>query len=173
MPDRTRHGTCHATNLYPLGVPYKGKGKPTAVYDVGVAAPHYVNRPALLARMLFMLALLGGIVAMHTVTLAVEPDSAHAVIATGDQHGAPAHDHTDGTGRSCPGDGCGDLHSTIHACVFIMSVVVFLLGLTVLYRLGIDQARQVLSRVCRHCRRRQRAPPWTVLSLPELSILRI
>jgi hypothetical protein len=41
------------------------------------------------------------------------------------------------------------------------------------YWIGIDRAQQALTIAPAVPAPRQRAPPWTVLSLPELSILRI
>jgi hypothetical protein len=127
-----------------------------------------------MTRVLFIVVLLAGIVTMHAVAIVAGHDSAHTAITSGHpQMSAAAHAHTGGAGRSCPGDGCGNLHSAFHACVFIMSVVTFVVGLAMLCWIGIDRAQHGLSKLGGHGRRRQRAPPWTVLSLPELSILRI
>jgi hypothetical protein len=122
---------------------------------------------------LFMVVLLAGIVTMHAVAISVGHDSARTAIAAGHQHRARIQDHARGADGSCPGDGCGNLHSAFHACVFIMSVITFVVGLATAYWIGIDRVQHGLSKLRQHCGRRQRAPPWTVLSRPELSILRI
>jgi hypothetical protein len=63
---------------------------------------------------------------------------------------------------------------SFHACVFITSVITFVLGLAdaVLDRHR-PSATGALTIAPAMPAPRQRAPPWTVLSLPELSILRI
>lgn len=68
---------------------------------------------------------------------------------------------------------CDDNHAGLHACVFILTMLALAVALVVLYRLAVDRPGGGVTRP-RHWRpRRERSPPWTVLSLAELSILRI
>lgn len=143
-------------------------------YDVGVASAHAENQPPGLTRVLFLLVLLAGIVTMHAVIFAGGHDSAGTAVAARHEQMTPATESHDATGvadRTCPG--CDKVHTALHACVFIMSVVGFVVALTMLGWIRRDRVRHTLSQL-RHAHwRHQRAPPWTVLSLPELSILRI
>ncbi|WP_067835573.1 hypothetical protein [Nocardia lijiangensis] len=67
---------------------------------------------------------------------------------------------------------CGDGHAGLHACVFILTVLTMAVLLVVLYRIAGDHHTR--GPTPRHWRpERERPPPWTVLSLAELSILRI
>ncbi|TQM30608.1 hypothetical protein FB390_2242 [Nocardia bhagyanarayanae] len=67
---------------------------------------------------------------------------------------------------------CGDGHAGPHACVFILTALAMAVLLVVLYRIAGDHLEA--GPKPRHRRpRRERPPPWTVLSLAELSILRI
>ncbi|WP_431956778.1 hypothetical protein [Nocardia lijiangensis] len=67
---------------------------------------------------------------------------------------------------------CGDGHAGLHACVFILTVLSMAVLLVVLYRIAGDH--HTGGPTPRHRRpERERPPPWTVLSLAELSILRI
>jgi hypothetical protein len=143
-------------------------------YAVGVAEPHAVNRPLGPTRVLCMLVLLMGIVAMHALMFAIGHDSATAMIAAGHGHSVSLHadDHPDAAVQSCP-DGCGNHHAAFHACVFIMSITAFVVGLATLCWIGIARAQHATSKLRHRWLGRERAPPWTVLSLPELSMLRI
>ncbi|MCP2291080.1 DUF6153 family protein [Nocardia amikacinitolerans] len=67
---------------------------------------------------------------------------------------------------------CGDGHAGLHACVFILTALTMAVLLVPLYRIAGDHlGGGPKSRQRRP--RRERPPPWTVLSLAELSILRI
>ena len=144
--------------------------------DVEAAEPRGADRPPSLLWVLLVIVLLAGIVTMHAVTLAAGHDSGHTVMAGGHEQMA-ATTHRDGRAaaadRSCPGDGCGNHHTALHACVFIMSMVGFVVSLSVLCWIGRERAQLALSWLRRCGRRCQRAPPWTVSSLAELSILRM
>ncbi|MFC9432646.1 DUF6153 family protein [Nocardia sp. NPDC057030] len=80
-------------------------------------------------------------------------------------HGAPKPD--------CAGGGCSGTHGGMHGCVFILAAAALLLALVLLYRLGLPHPGNDVARLRHRRPRRERAPPWTVLSLAELSILRI
>ncbi|MEV6322554.1 hypothetical protein AB0M45_15370 [Nocardia sp. NPDC051787] len=76
-------------------------------------------------------------------------------------------------GPDCAGDGCDRAHSGMHGCVFILVVLTALIALVLLYRMAADRPGHGLA-LPRHWRpRRERPPPWTVLTLAELAILRI
>jgi hypothetical protein len=73
----------------------------------------------------------------------------------------------------CDNDDCVPQHAGMHGCVFVMTAVSALGGLALLYWIGVARMTLIVSHLRRRCRRRERAPPWTVLSLSELSILRV
>ncbi|MEV0030558.1 hypothetical protein [Nocardia sp. NPDC050793] len=69
---------------------------------------------------------------------------------------------------------CGDGHAGLHACVFILTALALAVLLVALYRIPGARSGDGGGSKPRHWRpRRERPPPWTVLSLAELSILRI
>ncbi|MGW6623089.1 DUF6153 family protein [Nocardia sp. NPDC055002] len=79
---------------------------------------------------------------------------------------APADPHT-----GCGAAGC-DEHAAVHACVFVLAALAIALTLVLLYRLGdTSEAARQPSTAWRG--RRERPPPWTVLTLSQLAILRI
>ena len=120
------------------------------------------------------MALLGGIVAMHALTIApLDTIPRHSTTTTVAHHATGGH--TDSADQPCQGDDCRQQqHAGLHACVFIMTATLVCggPGAVVLGRHDpCDTDRPAAAAAV--CRRRQRAPPWTVLSLSELSILRI
>lgn len=84
---------------------------------------------------------------------------------------APAEDEH-GTDTGCGAAGCGE-HAAVHSCVFVLAALAVALTLVLLYRLTNDTAAigHATARPWRG--RRERPPPWTVLSLAQLAILRI
>ncbi len=124
--------------------------------------------------MLGLLALLAGIVAMHAGVFAFpahgESGAAmthHAASAAVESAKMPAHQ------QDCGSDGCAAAHGGRHACVFVLATFALVIGLVVLARLAVDRPGTGIA-LPRHWRpRRERPPPWTVLSRAELSILRI
>lgn len=133
-----------------------------------------VTRAPFVARAALLLALLGGIVTMHTVAI-VPQHQAHgdtvAMATAGAGHAMGAHHQS--TDTSCGDDGCGSRHGGMHGCVFIMTAISVIAGLALLCWVGVGRVTAFVAALCHHRRRRQRAPPWTVLSLFELSILRV
>jgi len=73
-------------------------------------------------------------------------------------------------GSDC--DGC-TTHAGMHACVFVLVTLALALGLAVIAWLGADRILGGGNLARAGLRRRTRPPPWTVLSLAELAILRI
>ncbi|MFF0495290.1 hypothetical protein ACFYU5_02700 [Nocardia aobensis] len=69
-------------------------------------------------------------------------------------------------------DGC-TTHTGMHACVFVLVTLALTLGLAVIAWLGADRILGAGHLALSRLRRRTRPPPWTVLSLAELAILRI
>ncbi|MGK8522199.1 hypothetical protein ACRS6B_11875 [Nocardia asteroides] len=73
----------------------------------------------------------------------------------------------------CAGGGCDGAHGGLHGCVFILAALIALATLVLLHRVAADRPGNGATRP-RHWRpRRERPPPWTVLTLAELAILRI
>jgi hypothetical protein len=67
-------------------------------------------------------------------------------------------------------DRCGGMHA-MHPCVFVLTMLLLALGLAVLGWVGIERNEWRPGRTWPV--RCARPPPWTVLSLAELAILRI
>jgi len=122
------------------------------------------------ARLLLLLMLLGGIITMHAVTFTLGHDHG-AQPATAQHHSAGGHAAP--APGPCDGDDCGQHHTGLHGCVFIMTAIAIVAGLTMLWWIGSRCVALVAPKFGRTLRRRQRAPPWTVLSLHQLSILRV
>ncbi|MFE7741661.1 DUF6153 family protein [Nocardia sp. NPDC057455] len=163
-----------------------------------------------LARLLGMLVLLAGVLAMHSAVFGssghVHPAGAHAAPASEAAPGGPGRDtaprHTGndetgsrhaipdnpdrataagaGTARAigatmpphCAG-GCDGTHSALHGCVFILAGLIALAALVLLYRMAVDRPGGGAARPRHRRARGGRPPPWTVLTLAELAILRI
>ncbi|MEV4234848.1 MULTISPECIES: DUF6153 family protein [unclassified Nocardia] len=128
------------------------------------------SRTTGLVRMLGVLVLLAGVVAMHAGVFVVAPaDDDHHMVATM----ALPVDHHATAGPDCTDDGCGHAHGGMHACVFILTAAAVALMLVLLYWITLDRPGGGVSKPRQWRPIRERAPPWTVLSLAELSILRI
>ncbi|MGW6726561.1 hypothetical protein ACWF9G_11710 [Nocardia sp. NPDC055029] len=84
---------------------------------------------------------------------------------------APADDGHP-TGSGCGAAGCGE-HAAVHSCVFVLAALAVALTLVLLYRLAGDTAATGHAATRPWRGRRERPPPWTVLSLSQLAILRI
>lgn len=125
------------------------------------------------ARLLLLVTLLAGIVTMHAVTFTLGHDHnpQSAVAATAPHHATGGH--ADHAPTPCDADDCGQQHTGMHGCVFIMTAVAIIAGLVMLWWVGNRSAMLVAPKIRRSYRRRQRAPPWTVLTLHQLSILRV
>jgi hypothetical protein len=125
------------------------------------------------ARLLLLVALLAGIVTMHAVTFTLghDHDAQPTIAATAHQHSSG--EHADQAPAPCDGDDCGQHHTGLHGCLFVMTAVAIIAGLVMLCWLGHRGAMLVAPKIRRGYRRRQRAPPWTVLTLHQLSILRV
>jgi hypothetical protein len=123
------------------------------------------------ARLLLLVALLGGIVTMHAVTFTLghDHDAQSAMSATMQHHTTAGHADP----APAPCDDCGQQHTGLHGCVFIMTALATIAGLAMLCWIGTRSAVLVAPKIRRSHRRRQRAPPWTVPSLHQLSILRV
>lgn len=144
-------------------------------------------------RLLVLLGVVAGIVTMHAGVFLITAGHAHAAQPTMATASAPEHASAHQTDRTatdtspettvvsasvgaqehqdCDGTGC-DAHGGIHPCVFILSVFALVLGLVLLFRLPGTRPGGIVAKI-RYPARRERPPPWTILSLSELSILRI
>ncbi|CAM4456016.1 DUF6153 domain-containing protein [Nocardia ninae] len=97
--------------------------------------------------------------------LTAMPAVAQPVGASRTEHTAPDMD--------CADDGCGGTHGGMHGCVFILAAAALLFALVLLYRMALERPGNDVARLRHRRPRRERSPPWTVLTLAELSILRI
>ncbi|RLP29440.1 hypothetical protein D6158_24045 [Nocardia seriolae] len=123
-----------------------------------------------------LLALMAGIVAMHALVLGMSDGP-----ATGREHSdhamlAPAamvmNQDQGAFMPGCGGD-CDSGHAGMHGCLFVLTALLLRLGLALLARVGLGN-RDAAATKPRHPRASNaRPPPWTVLSLAELAILRI
>jgi hypothetical protein len=119
-------------------------------------------------RVVGMLVLIAGIIGMHSLIVTSGHVPAHHPQTAAHQHAsAPAAQTSLSDACDCNG------HNGFHACVFVMTELLTILGLALLYWLGVAPERNAQARIRQALRRRQRAPPWTVLTLAELSLLRI
>lgn len=116
-----------------------------------------------------MLVLIAGIIGMHSLTVtSAHGPSHHPRPAVHEHASAPAAQTSMSDACDCNG------HNGFHACVFVMTELLTILGLALLYWLGVAPgAQRAGARIRQALRHRQRAPPWTVLTLAELSLLRI
>ncbi|MEV6277994.1 DUF6153 family protein [Nocardia sp. NPDC051832] len=148
---------------------------------------HPLLRASGATRMLAVLALLAGIVAMHAGVFT--PPSHHTTITadhsqSSDRHsgvpmdaGTAPHEHSPESaapaGTGCAGADCDSGHAGLHGCVFILTALGLALLLVLLYYVAAGSAGGPLTLPRQWRAERERPPPWTVLSLAELSILRI
>jgi uncharacterized protein DUF6153 len=136
-----------------------------------------VTRLPAAVQVLLLLALLGGIVTMHAVAITPGHEAAASMPAMAGHHAMGGHQpmvgHDEPGDTSCDTDGCVPQHAAMHGCMFVMTAVSFIAGLALLYWIGVGRVTLIVSQLRHQCRRRERAPPWTVLSLFELSILRV
>jgi hypothetical protein len=140
----------------------------TGVMDVRGTAPL-----SAVARLLLLVTLLAGIVTMHAVTFTLGHDhDAQSATAPTVQHHTTGG-HADPAPAPCDSHDCGQQHTGLHGCVFIMTAIAIIADLAMLCWIGTRSAVLVAPKIRRSHRRRQRAPPWTVLTLHQLSILRV
>ncbi|MGV9668073.1 DUF6153 family protein [Nocardia niigatensis] len=142
-----------------------------------------------------LLALLSGLVAMHALVLGMSHDGmagdhstparSAATVLTGHMHDAmpmagiapmvmsSALDEDNGMSMTGCGGDCGSGHAGMHGCLFVLAALLLGLGLALLGWVGRGR-RDAASRKLRRPRANHaRPPPWTVLSLADLAILRI
>jgi hypothetical protein len=125
------------------------------------------------ARLLLLVILLGGIVTMHAVTFTLghDHDAQSTMTATVEHHSTGGHAFP--APAPCDGDDCGQQHTGLHGCVFIVTAFAIVAGLAMLFWVGTRSAVLDALKIRRSYRRRRRAPPWTILTLHQLSILRV
>ncbi|GAB2505278.1 DUF6153 family protein [Nocardia heshunensis] len=123
-----------------------------------------------------LLALMAGIVAMHALVLGMsDGHTDHAVPAPAamvmSQDMVMNHDH----GASMPGCGgdCASGHAGLHGCLFVLSALLLGLGLALLAWVGLARRDAITAHLRLPRTHPARPPPWTVLTLADLAILRI
>ncbi|WP_297615952.1 DUF6153 family protein [Nocardia sp.] len=119
--------------------------------------------------------LLAGVAIMHSVIFGM--GSSHTTAPTGDSAmvtvmGAMSAEH-DMTMPGCPGGDCESGHAGMHGCLFVLTTLLLALGLALLGWFGLRQRDTPTTTVRQPSPHRARPPPWTVLSLAELAILRV
>ncbi|MFJ4652502.1 DUF6153 family protein [Nocardia sp. NPDC088792] len=125
-------------------------------------------------RALGLFALLAGLVAMHSLVIGMNHEgSGHREMSSQTVVAAVMSEHRDMSAPACAGSDCGSGHAGMHGCLFVLSALLFLLGLALLAWVGLRRGDRPLMKVRQARPHRARPPPWTVLTLSELAILRI
>lgn len=124
----------------------------------------YPTAPTRCRRLIAALVLALGIVGMHSLAVVPGHDMGHLPVVHVSAS-APVVALAD----TCDCNG----HNGFHSCVFILTSMLALAALALLCRIGAGDGLRVPTRVRELLRRRQRAPPWTVLTLAQMSLLRI
>lgn len=113
-------------------------------------------------RFVGVLVLMLGIVGMHSL-----------IVAPGHSMAAPVSAHSAALDvKAADACDCGP-HGGFHACVFVVTELLAFVGLALLCWIGITADVRMPARVRQALRHRQRAPPWTVVTLADMSLLRI
>ncbi|UGT57699.1 hypothetical protein [Nocardia asteroides] len=187
-------GAEHAAGTHAVGAPAGSETRPAArpapAIQAGSAADHRPHsEPVFAALTAAATAPHAGRADTETMTLPVGPATGttaddHAAVAPSSaaapaaglmpvavpNTSAPAEDPHAGSG--CGSAGC-DEHAAVHSCVFVLVALAAAMALVLLYRLTDDLAAIVAAAARPWRGRRERPPPWTVLSLAQLAILRI
>ncbi|WP_157556726.1 DUF6153 family protein [Nocardia acidivorans] len=140
-----------------------------------------------LTRAFGLFTLLAGVAIMHAVVFGMSgsgesghmsggthttarPDRSMAAMAV-DTLAATDPNHA----RTMPGCGGGDCdgHAGMHGCLFVLTELLLGLGLALLGWFGLRRRETAATKVRQSRAHRARPPPWTVLSLAELALLRI
>lgn len=120
--------------------------------------------------------LLAGIAIMHSVIFGMGSSHHESTVVTDSAMvagaGAMSAEHTT-TMPGCPGGECDSGHAGMHGCLFVLTTLLMTLGLALLGRLRLRRRDTPATKVRRSSPHRARPPPWTVLSLAELAILRV
>lgn len=124
----------------------------------------YPSAPARRRRLIAVLVLAFGIVGMHSLAVVPGHEMEHLSVLH-----VSASTPVVALADACDCNG----HNGFHACVFILTSMLTLAALALLCWIGAVGDLRVPARVRELLRRRQRAPPWTVLTLAEMSLLRI
>ncbi|MBF6178300.1 DUF6153 family protein [Nocardia otitidiscaviarum] len=130
-------------------------------------------RAAGYTRALALFVLLAGVVIMHSGAFAPSGGGHHG--ATGPEasrltvHSADPSAHA----PSCSGGDCTPNNAGSHGCVFVLTALALALVLAALYWVGWTRPGCTGPRPRWWRAKRSRPPPWTVLTLAELAILRI
>ncbi|MEV6767304.1 DUF6153 family protein [Nocardia sp. NPDC051030] len=137
-----------------------------------------------------LFALLAGLALMHSIVLTMghsgpghAMNSEHAMSAPAALNPAAVQDTMTiamatvmGKGHpmaACTGSDCGSGHAGMHGCLFVLAALLLGLGLALLGWVGLGGYDAATTKVRQPRPHRARPPPWTVLSLAELAILRI
>ncbi|MFC9553121.1 DUF6153 family protein [Rhodococcus sp. NPDC056960] len=123
------------------------------------------RRHAPVARAALLIALAAGVLLMHSLIAPTASAATHEQSSSTASHAEHRH--------GCGGDDCEQPHLTGHQCAGVIVVIAALTAVMALWWHSMDPpARR--SRVSAHRVQSGRGPPsWTVLTLAELSILRV
>lgn len=138
-------------------------------YAVRMAGLRTATAMSPLARLLLFAALVVGVVTMHALVVGCGHVAPRHTVTAADQGANRSHSDSD---QPCDVGDCAG-HSAFHTCLFVMTAIPTIAGLVLLYWVGVSGSASTAPQRLQGQARRQRAPPWTVLSLPELSILRV
>ncbi|WP_257890650.1 DUF6153 family protein [Rhodococcus sp. USK10] len=123
------------------------------------------RRRMLVARAALLIAVAAGVLLMHSLIAPTAIAAVHEQPSATATHGEDPH--------GCGGDGCGQVHLTGHQCAGVIVVIAALTSAMLLWWQSANPSAR-RSRVSADRAQSGRGPPpWTVLSLAELSILRV
>lgn len=164
----------------PTGLLLTTVGRSCAVaagYDGLVAVAGGLDRQGRLIRVLYLVVLLTGLVAMHSVVFATVGHShaaSHAASPVADVI-TDSHVHTDDTGAPCREAGGCDcmVHGAFHPCPFVLADAPTALPIGTFVWIGANLPLWRSQGLRLERRHSERAPPDEAPSLAQLSVLRI
>lgn len=117
-----------------------------------------------MARAALLIAVAAGVLLMHSLIAPTAIAAVHEPAATA-SHAEDPH--------GCGGDGCEQPHLTGHQCAGVIVVIGALTAAMLLWWHPADPAARRSRVSAGRVQAGRGPPPWTVLSLAELSILRV
>jgi len=117
------------------------------------------------ARAALLIAVAAGVLLMHSLIAPTAIAAAHEQSSVTESHAEDPH--------GCGGDGCEQPHLTGHQCAGVIVVIAALTSVMLLWWHSVDPAARRSRVSADRVQSGRGPPPWTVLSLAELSILRV
>nr|GLK37422.1 hypothetical protein GCM10017611_42850 [Rhodococcus wratislaviensis] len=118
-----------------------------------------------MARAALLIAVAAGVLLMHSLIAPTAIAAAHEQPSVTASHSEDPH--------GCGGDRCEQPHVTGHQCAGVIVVIAALTSVMLLWWHSVEPAARRSRVSADRVRSGRGPPPWTVLSLAELSILRV